>query len=135
VATTGQGRDEGEGGGFGTPPTRRGRGKKGGGGGGSSKEIGHDGLHTDGGAASVIPLRVRVMDWSPLGQPRCIGTASFAVDRFRLQAAAAAAAGGGAAAAPGAGSVATPGGGADRCCPPRHRHDFLTLLLYLNGIL
>ena len=36
----------------------------------------------------MSPLRVRVMDWSPLGEPRCIGAASQTVDLARLRAAA-----------------------------------------------
>jgi hypothetical protein len=49
--------------------------------------------HTGSGAqasAGVLQLRVKVMDWSPLGEPRCIGTATYAVDVARLQRAAAA---------------------------------------------
>ena len=32
----------------------------------------------------LLTLRVRVMDWSPLGEPRCIGSASYPVDIARL---------------------------------------------------
>ena len=32
----------------------------------------------------LLMLRVRVMDWSPLGEPRCIGSASYPVDVARL---------------------------------------------------
>ena len=32
----------------------------------------------------LLTLRVRVMDWSPLGEPRCIGSASYPVDVARL---------------------------------------------------
>ena len=35
--------------------------------------------------AGIFPLRLRVMDWSPLGQPRCIGAASYAVDINRMR--------------------------------------------------
>ena len=35
-----------------------------------------------------LPLRARVMDWSPLGEPRCIGAATQTVDLGRLRAAA-----------------------------------------------
>ena len=34
------------------------------------------------------PLRFRVMDWNPLGEPRCIGSATQAVDLGRLRASA-----------------------------------------------
>ena len=36
----------------------------------------------------MSPLRVRVMDWSPLGEPRCIGHAKQMVDLGRLRASA-----------------------------------------------
>lgn len=48
-----------------------------------SKSVGEE---TSGGR--FLPLRARVMDWSPLGEPRCIGAATQTVDLGRLRAAA-----------------------------------------------
>jgi hypothetical protein len=88
-----------EGRGFGSPVASGGGGGEDGGGGGEGGEKWKNGGGDDGKKKSeeggdfenrggVLPLRLRVMDWSPLGEPRCIGTASFAVDASRMMQAA-----------------------------------------------
>ena len=65
---------EGDGGGFGSPV------------GGVANDGGpSDAAPRMPGDGRTLPLRVRVMDWSPLGEPRCIGEASYAVDVRRLR--------------------------------------------------
>jgi len=68
--------DKGDGGGFGSPVVVKGdKGSE------AANEVDPSTLVGDG---RTLPLRVRVMDWSPLGEPRCIGEASYAVDTRRL---------------------------------------------------
>ena len=72
--------DKGDGGGFGSPV-----GVSRGGGGNDEGVAPSDPSDARVGDGRTLPLRVRVMDWSPLGEPRCIGEASYAVDVRRLR--------------------------------------------------
>ena len=73
--------DKGDGGGFGSPVGV----SRGGGGNDEGVAPSDPSDARSVGDGRTLPLRVRVMDWSPLGEPRCIGEASYAVDVRRLR--------------------------------------------------